>query len=147
MKIHASLIFICLLAVSFSTFAQIRSVPEPLVFSNQQQQERFDKLTQELRCMVCQNQNLADSDAPLAHDLRREVHKMLQAGRSDEQIKQFMVTRYGDFVLYRPPVQNNTYLLWLGPFILLLAGVWILRASIRKRARLLATETIQDLKD
>jgi cytochrome c-type biogenesis protein CcmH len=147
MKIHASLIFICLLAVSFSTFAQIRSVPEPLVFSNQQQQERFDKLTQELRCMVCQNQNLADSDAPLAHDLRREVHKMLQAGRSDEQIKQFMVTRYGDFVLYRPPVQKNTYLLWLGPFILLLAGVWILRASIRKRARLLATETIQDLKD
>jgi cytochrome c-type biogenesis protein CcmH len=72
---------------------------------------------------------------------------MLQAGRSDEQIKQFMVTRYGDFVLYRPPVQKNTYLLWLGPFILLLAGVWILRASIRKRARLLATETIQDLKD
>jgi cytochrome c-type biogenesis protein CcmH len=97
--------------------------------------------------MVCQNQNLADSDAPLAHDLRREVHKMLQAGRSDEQIKQFMVTRYGDFVLYRPPVQKNTYLLWLGPFILLLAGVWILRASIRKRARLLDTETIQDLKD
>lgn len=97
--------------------------------------------------MVCQNQNLADSDAPLAHDLRREVHKMLQAGRSDEQIKQFMVTRYGDFILYRPPLQNNTYLLWLAPFILLLAGAFILRASIRKRARLLDDETIQDLQD
>lgn len=147
MKIHVSLIFICLLMVSHSTIGQIRSVPEPMVFTNQQQQERFDKLTQELRCMVCQNQNLADSDAPLAHDLRREVHKMLQAGRSDEQIKQFMVTRYGDFILYRPPLQNNTYLLWLAPFILLLAGAFILRASIRKRARLLDDETIQDLQD
>lgn len=147
MKIHVSLIFICLLMVSHSTIGQIRSVPEPMVFTNQQQQERFDKLTKELRCMVCQNQNLADSDAPLAHDLRREVHKMLQAGRSDEQIKQFMVTRYGDFILYRPPLQNNTYLLWLAPFILLLAGAFILRASIRKRARLLDDETIQDLQD
>lgn len=97
--------------------------------------------------MVCQNQNLADSDAPLAHDLRREVHKMLQAGRSDEQIKQFMVTRYGDFVLYRPPVQKNTYLLWMAPFILLLAGAWIIRTSIAKRAKLLDIESNQDSKD
>jgi len=114
------------------------SAQEPLVFENQQQQDRFDQLTQELRCLVCQNQTLADSDAPLAHALRREVHEMLQTGQSDDQIKQFLVERYGDFVLYRPPVQNNTYLLWLTPLILLLGGALVLRASIKKRTALLA---------
>lgn len=125
------------LVVSFSAIAQVSEVPEPLVFANQQQQERFDKLTLELRCLVCQNQNLADSDAPLAHDLRREVHQMLISGQSNEQIKQFLVERYGDFVLYRPPVQKNTYLLWLAPLLLLLAGGLILRSSIKKRSALM----------
>ena len=111
---------------------------EPLVFENQQQQDRFDGLTKELRCLVCQNQNLADSDASLAHDLRQEVHDMIIAGQTDEAIKQFMVQRYGDFVLYRPPVQNNTYVLWLMPLILLLGGAWVLRANIRKRTALFA---------
>jgi cytochrome c-type biogenesis protein CcmH len=133
-------IIISILVVSFSVFAQVSAPPEPLVFASQQQQVRFDKLTQELRCLVCQNQNLADSDAPLAHDLRREVHEMLIAGRTNEQIKQFLVQRYGDFVLYRPPVQTNTYLLWLAPLILLLAGAWFLRISIRKRTALLDTD-------
>jgi cytochrome c-type biogenesis protein CcmH len=133
-------IILSILVFSFSSFAQVSAPPEPLVFASQQQQERFDKLTQELRCLVCQNQNLADSDAPLAHDLRREVHEMLIAGRTNEQIKQFLVQRYGDFVLYRPPVQSNTYLLWLGPLILLLAGAWVLRISIRKRTALLDTD-------
>jgi len=137
MRVQKVFIFIVLLTVSFSAFSQVTSVQEPLVFANQQQQERFDKLTQELRCLVCQNQNLADSDAPLAHDLRREVHEMVLAGRTDVQIKQFLVTRYGDFVLYRPPVQQNTYLLWLAPLILLLAGAWALLASIKKRSALL----------
>jgi cytochrome c-type biogenesis protein CcmH len=138
-------IIISILVVSFSVFAQVSAPPEPLVFASQQQQERFDKLTQELRCLVCQNQNLADSDAPLAHDLRREVHEMLIAGRTNEQIKQFLVQRYGDFVLYRPPVQTNTYLLWLAPLILFLAGAWFLRISIRKRTALL--DTNQQSKD
>ena len=133
-------IIVFLLVFSFSVFAQMSAPPEPLIFANQQQQERFDKLTQELRCLVCQNQNLADSDAPLAHDLRREVHEMLIAGRTNEQIKQFLVQRYGDFVLYRPPVQTNTYLLWLAPLILLLAGAFVLRMSIRKRTTLLDTD-------
>lgn len=110
---------------------------EPMVFESQQQQDRFDQLTQELRCLVCQNQNLADSDAPLAHDLRREVHKMLQSGQSNEQIKQFLVDRYGDFVLYRPPLQKNTYLLWLAPLILFLGGALVVRSSIKKRSALL----------
>jgi cytochrome c-type biogenesis protein CcmH len=146
MKAHRIFIFIFLLIVSFSTVAQSTSVQEPLVFANQQQQQRFDKLTQELRCLVCQNQNLADSDAPLAHDLRREVHQMLLAGRTNEQIKQFLVQRYGDFVLYRPPVQKNTYLLWLAPLILLLAGAWILRINIRKRSALLDADENEEPK-
>ena len=145
MRIHKFFIILCLLIVSLSAFAQKTAVQEPLVFASQQQQARFNKLTEELRCLVCQNQNLADSDAPLAHDLRREVHEMVLAGRTNEQIKQFLVARYGDFVLYRPPVQENTYLLWLGPLVLLLAGAWILRSSVRKRSALL--ETNEETKD
>ena len=121
------------LLLSLSVLAQ-----EPMVFENQQQQDRFDRLTRELRCLVCQNQNLADSDAPLAHDLRREVHTMILAGQSESEIKQFLVQRYGDFVLYRPPVQNNTYLLWLMPLILLLGGGLVLCSNIKKRTALLA---------
>jgi cytochrome c-type biogenesis protein CcmH len=132
--------FFVTLLLSFSMYAQVQDVQEPLVFESPQQQARFDELTKELRCLVCQNQNLADSDAPLAHDLRREVHAMLQTGQSDEQIKQFMVERYGDFVLYRPPVQQNTYLLWLAPAVLLLIGALVLRSSIKKRAALLAND-------
>ena len=132
--------FFLVFFLSISVYAQKQDVQEPLVFENQQQQARFDKLTKELRCLVCQNQNLADSDAPLAHDLRREVHAMLQTGQSDAEIKQFMVERYGDFVLYRPPVQQNTYLLWVAPAVLLLIGAWVLRSNIKKRAALLADD-------
>jgi len=124
--------------ILFLTFSLSLSVlaQEPMVFENQQQQDRFNRLTEELRCLVCQNQNLADSDAPLAHDLRREVHEMLISGKSNEQIKQFLVERYGDFVLYRPPVQKNTYLLWLGPLLLFLGGGLVLRSSVKKRSAL-----------
>lgn len=137
MKLMIVLPIFLLFALSFSALAQLQQVQEPLVFESQQQQDRFDNLTKELRCLVCQNQNLADSDAQLAHDLKREVHTMLQTGASDEEIKQFMVERYGDFVLYRPPVQQNTYLLWLAPLVLLLGGAWVLLSNIRKRASLL----------
>ena len=133
-----------ILLLSFSAYAQLQQVQEPLVFKNQQEQDRFDQLTKELRCLVCQNQNLADSDAPLAHDLKREVHAMLQTGQSNEQIKQFMVERYGDFVLYRPPVQQNTYLLWLAPLVLLLGGAFVLRSNIKKRTALLGGTSIDD---
>ena len=136
MKMKLCGLFILLL--TFSVYAQ----QEPLVFENQQQQDRFDQLTQELRCLVCQNQNLADSDAPLAHDLRREVYEMVQSGQNNEDIKRFLVERYGDFVLYRPPVQNNTYLLWLGPLLLLIGGGLVLRTSIKQRTALIdADET------
>ena len=147
MKLSRFFIFLLTLTLSVSVFAQQTQVQEPLVFENQQQQDRFDQLTKELRCLVCQNQNLADSDAQLAHDLRREVHELLQTGRSDEEIKQFLVDRYGDFVLYRPPVQKNTYLLWLAPLVLLLIGAWILRTSIRKRSALLEADDNTDQTD
>ena len=140
MKLSRLVMLFLVFAMSISVMAQ-----EPLVFENQQQQDRFDKLTLELRCLVCQNQNLADSDAPLAQDLRREVHEMLIAGKSNDEIKDFLVTRYGDFVLYRPPVQKNTYLLWLAPLIMLLAGAWILRVSISKRTALF--DASKDTKD
>lgn len=94
---------------------------------------RLKRLEEELRCLVCQNQSLADSNAPLAEDLRREVRGLAVTGKSDDEIKQFLVARYGDFVLYRPPVKSTTWLLWFGPFVLLVAGgvVWWLIARRR----------------
>ena len=98
---------------------------------------RLKTLEEELRCLVCQNQSLADSNAPLAEDLRREVRELAVAGKSDDEIKQYLVARYGDFVLYKPPVKRTTWLLWFGPFVLLIAGgvIWwlILRRRGRKR--------------
>ena len=137
MKPSKLFILILTLTLSVSVFAQRAPVQEPLVFDSMLQEDRFNQLTLELRCLVCQNQNLADSDAQLAHDLRAEVHEMLVAGKSDDEIKQFMVERYGDFVLYRPPVQKNTYLLWLAPLALLLIGGVVLRSSVKKRTALL----------
>ena len=137
MKPSKLFVLILTLTLSVSVFAQRAPVQEPLVFDSMLQEDRFNQLTMELRCLVCQNQNLADSDAQLAHDLRAEVHEMLVAGKSDDEIKQFMVERYGDFVFYRPPVQKNTYLLWLAPMALLLIGGVVLRSSVKKRSALL----------
>ncbi|MET4000801.1 cytochrome c-type biogenesis protein [Marinobacterium sp. MBR-109] len=102
-------------------------------FSDEQHEKRFHELTGELRCPKCQNQNIADSDAPLAADLRREVYRMLEQGEPNESIIDFMVTRYGDFVLYRPRVNEVTWLLWYGPFILL--GVGVLAVVLISRNR------------
>jgi len=98
---------------------------------------RLKKLSEELRCLVCQNQTLADSNAELAVDLRRQVETMISAGRSDREIRDYMVERYGDFVLYRPPMQGNTLALWLGPFAMLAGGgiIWWL---VQRRSRLAA---------
>jgi cytochrome c-type biogenesis protein CcmH len=144
MKPWKIFILIFTLTLSISVLAQSSPVQEPMVFESQQQEDRFNQLTQELRCLVCQNQNLADSDAQLAHDLRAEVHEMLMAGKSDDEIKLFMVERYGDFVLYRPPVQQNTYLLWLAPLGLLLIGALILRVNVKKRAALLGSNPSEE---
>jgi len=95
---------------------------DPLPFKNDAEEQRFQNLVRELRCLVCQNQNLADSDAGLAKDLRQEVFEMIQAGKSDDEIKQFLTERYGDFVLYRPPFKATTVVLWVGPIVILILG-------------------------
>jgi cytochrome c-type biogenesis protein CcmH len=95
----------------------------PMEFDDPQQQQRYKNLTEELRCLVCQNQSLADSNAPLAQDLRTEVYNMIEAGQSNDEILEFLVARYGDFVLYRPPLTGYTVLLWFGPFLLLIIAL------------------------
>ena len=98
-------------------------------------EKRVATLSHELRCLVCQNQTLADSNAPLAVDLRNQIREQLKAGRSERDVLDFMVARYGDFVLYRPPFKASTVALWLGPFVLLLLGAWVLvRQLTRRRA-------------
>lgn len=103
-------------------------------------EKRLLGLSEELRCLVCQNQNIADSNAELAQDLRREIRGMIKDGKSDKEIIDFMVTRYGDFVLYRPPVQGNTLLLWGGPVALLILGIIALVRYQRRRAERVAAE-------
>jgi cytochrome c-type biogenesis protein CcmH len=103
-------------------------------------EKRLLKLSEELRCLVCQNQNIADSNAELAQDLRREIRTMIGAGRSDKEIIDFMVVRYGDFVLYRPPVKGATLLLWGGPLVLLALGLFALVRYQRRRAERVAAE-------
>ncbi|MEQ1661072.1 MAG: cytochrome c-type biogenesis protein [Thiobacillus sp.] len=100
---------------------------------------RLVQLAEELRCLVCQNQTIADSNAPLAVDLRNEIREKIQTGMSDTEIKDFMVARYGDFVLYRPPVKSTTLVLWIGPFLLLIVAAGILIFNL-KRQRLRAIE-------
>ena len=109
-------------------------------FEQAEQEQQYNRLIAELRCLVCQNQNLADSNAELAQDLRQEVYEMIQNGASDQEIVNFMVARYGDFVLYRPPFKTTTAFLWVGPFIILIAGFVILLVFIRKRRQLGAVE-------
>jgi cytochrome c-type biogenesis protein CcmH len=107
---------------------------EPYPFSDPGREARFRALLLELRCLVCQNQTLSDSDADLAQDLRQQVYEMINQGRSDSEIVDYMVARYGDFVLYRPPVKTTTYALWVGPFLLFATGVWVLVRMVKRRA-------------
>lgn len=107
----------------------------PRSFEDPAQQRQYEALLPELRCLVCQNETLGDSEAPLAEDLRREVAEMVRAGRSSADIKDFLVARYGDFVLYRPAVKPLTYALWFGPFALLFLGlgVWLILSRRGRR--------------
>ena len=133
-----------LLGLLLATFALALAAPmahaqatrqvQPLEFRDRAEEQRFHQLTLELRCVMCQNQSLADSNAPIAHDLRREVFNLMREGRSDAEIKTFLVERYGEFVLYRPQFGGGTLLLWLGPAIVLLAGAAVLVVVVRRRA-------------
>ena len=96
---------------------------------------RLKALENELRCLVCQNQTLADSNAPLAEDLRRELRELATGGKSDDEIRAYLVARYGDFVLYKPPVKSTTYVLWFAPFLLLAGGAGAWWVLVRRRSR------------
>lgn len=112
--------------------------PQPLQFRDDAEERRFHDLAAQLRCVQCQNQSLADSNAQIAQDLRREVLQLMQQGRDDAQIKQFLVTRYGEFVLYQPPLQPGTWLLWGGPLLVLGAGALVVFGIVRRRGRTVA---------
>jgi len=109
-------------------------------FASAEQEALFNKLSNELRCLVCQNQAIADSNADLAKDLRDEIYGMLQQGKSEEEIVEFMVVRYGDFVLYNPPLKPMTWLLWFGPAFALLAGFFFVIRIINKQKKAAVAE-------
>jgi cytochrome c-type biogenesis protein CcmH len=130
LAVTAALILLCLTPVHAGEAVPLTDDPVT--------EERVHKLGEELRCLVCQNQNIADSHADLAMDLKKELREQVSAGRSDREILDFMVERYGDFVLYRPPFKAITVLLWVGPFALLLITVFALARRLRHRAVLAA---------
>ena len=108
---------------------------EPMPVASNAQELRFQHLTSQLRCPMCQNETLADSNAPIARDLRNQIFKLMQEGKSDEQIKQYLVARYSDYILYDPPLKPGTVLLWFGPALILLAGAGVVLVAISKRKR------------
>jgi len=136
MKLLLALLFALssLFATIPTAHAQVGTDVAPLQFEDKAEEARFHALVAELRCVMCQNQSLADSNAQIAYDLRREVLALMREGRSDAEIKEFLVARYGEFVLYRPRVERTTWLLWLGPGLLLLGGGFVLARIVRKRA-------------
>ena len=117
-------------------FAAPALAVDPLVFENDSEARRHQELSAVLRCLVCQNQSLADSDAPLAQDLRREVLDLMRQGMNDQEIKDYLVNRYSDFVLYDPPVNPNTFLLWFGPLLLVVVALFVVYRSIRRQQQL-----------
>ena len=123
-----------------STAAIASSATEAALAADPVAEKRLQEMSAELRCLVCQNQTIADSNAELAQDLRREIRDMIKEGKSNAEIIDFMVVRYGDFVLYRPPVKGITLLLWGGPIALMLLGALVMRRYLRRRASRLADE-------
>lgn len=115
--------------------AQSQPPSGPLVFKDRAQEVRFQDLTRQLRCMVCQNESLADSRADLAEQMRHIIFTQMQEGRSDDEIKQYLVDRYSEFVLYDPPVKPSTWLLWFGPGVILLLGAAVVVTAVRRRSR------------
>jgi len=127
MRLVTAILALCLLALP--AWAVIEIAP----LSNAELEARYRVLIAEMRCPKCQNQNLADSDAPIAADLRGEIRRLLEAGYDDREIATHLVERYGDFVLYRPAVQKNTLVLWFGPAVLALIGLLVLVLIVRRQ--------------
>ncbi len=137
MKLLLPLIFALFFA---STATAVDSATEAALAADPVAEKRLQHLSEELRCLVCQNQTIADSNAELAQDLRREIRGMIKDGKSDKEIIDVMVVRYGDFVLYRPPVKGITLLLWGGPVALMLLGIFALVRYLRRRATRIADD-------
>ena len=137
MKLLLPLIFALFFA---STATAVDSATEAALAADPVAEKRLQHLSEELRCLVCQNQTIADSNAELAQDLRREIRGMIRDGKSDREIIDFMVVRYGDFVLYRPPVKGSTLLLWGGPLALMLLGIVVLVRYLRRRVARMADD-------
>jgi cytochrome c-type biogenesis protein CcmH len=129
MKILLALLAATLLALPALAKEAAPLADDPVV------EQRLNVIAEELRCLVCQNESLAGSRAELAQDLRREVRTLIKDGKTDQEVKDFLVSRYGDFVLYRPQVKPTTYVLWAGPFVLLLIGIAALVNYLRRRSR------------
>jgi cytochrome c-type biogenesis protein CcmH len=117
---------------------------DPIAFKNDSEEARFQALAKELRCLVCQNESLADSTAGLAQDLRHDVITQMRDGKNDAEIKTYMTDRYGDFILYNPPIKPRTWLLWFGPFVLLLTGGIMIAYIIRSRKPAVQQEKVED---
>lgn len=122
------------LAPAHTAAAQVSTNTAPLEFKDAAEEARFHDLTSELRCVMCQNQSLADSNAQIAVDLRREVLELMREGRSDQEVRDFLVARYGEFVLYRPQVGAKTWLLWFGPLLFALLGGVVVWRLLRRNA-------------
>jgi cytochrome c-type biogenesis protein CcmH len=134
-------VLLCMSLIAAMMFASITHAQaiEPMPFASHAQELRFQHLTQQLRCPMCQNETLADSNAPIARDLRNQIFQMMQQGKSDDEIRQYLVDRYSDYVLYDPPLKPGTMLLWFGPLLILLGGAGVVLMAIRKRSR---TDTV-----
>ena len=137
MKIIRSMLVCCLLLVTGHALALI----ETYDFSSPELEERYQQLSEELRCPKCQNQNIADSNAPIAQDLRKLLHQQLEEGASNEEILDYMVARYGEFVRYRPRFGGTTMLLWLAPILLLFAAIGVLVATLRSRTKIVSDQS------
>jgi len=137
-------LIVCTALLLGSATGRVAANIQALTFDSAAQESRYRSLVAELRCLVCQNQNLADSNADLAKDLRRKTYQMIRAGKSDVQIIDFMITRYGDFVLYRPPLRPRTVLLWVGPLLFLLVALAIFISVVRARRSIAAGLTTEE---
>ncbi|MCC5046569.1 cytochrome c-type biogenesis protein [Xanthomonas campestris] len=135
---------LALLLWPWLALAQPMGDPSPLQYRSAAEEARFHALTAELRCVQCQNQSLADSNAQIAQDLRREVLALMHEGRNDAQIRQFLVARYGEFVLYRPQVESRTWLLWFGPLLVLLLGGTAVALVVRRRSAAAPTTSVDE---
>ena len=133
-----------LVVIFFLLLSPLAYAVDAYSFSNPEQQADYQSLVSELRCLVCQNQTIGDSNAELAADLRRQVYEMLQQGKSKDDVLQFMTERYGDFVLYKPPFKATTGLLWLGPVAFLVVGLIAVFFMIRHKKTKLTTDVAED---